>query len=72
MVYIEIEPKAKQFRPYLDDGVDDKRGIIDFRITIKPCNGEVDFNGLSYLVTEAIANTVVMVGKSINHSRETY
>ena len=69
---IKIEPLKQVYAPYLDDGVDMNRGIIDFRITLKAMKGEADFKRVSYLLTEAIANTVDMFDRTINHVRENY
>jgi hypothetical protein len=72
MLYIKIDTRNRQFRPYLDDGVDDRRGIIDFRIVIKPCNGKEDFDQLANFVIEEIADTVKRISKAMNHVREEF
>jgi len=69
-VYIEVKPLKQTYEPYLDDGVVMNRGIIDFRITLSATNGREDFKRVSYLITEAVANTVDMFAKTLNHRRE--
>jgi len=69
-VYIEIEPIKQQWQPYLENGVDPNRGIIDFRITLGAVNGEANFKKISYLLTEAIANAVLSFDRAFNYVEE--
>jgi hypothetical protein len=62
--YISVDLIRQQWRPYLDDGVDDKRGIIDFRLTLRPLLNEQDFKRMAFLLTETITNTVKMFEKT--------
>jgi hypothetical protein len=63
---VDIELLKMKFRPYLEDGIDDHRGIADFRITLTACYCEDDFNKLLCLLTEGIRNTVNVFERSVN------
>jgi hypothetical protein len=67
---LKVEELSQRWRPYLDDGIDDRRGIVDFRLTISDCKCEADFKYLYYKITEAIANTVDMFGTAVNFISE--
>jgi len=71
-INIEIEPKKQQWEPYLDDGIELKRGIIDFRITLNGVNGKSNFTKISYLLTEAVATAVLMFDKAFNYVEEPF
>jgi hypothetical protein len=68
-IMIEIIPKKTEYEPYLEGGCELKSGIVDFRLKFSNNKDKHDFERLSYLITEAIANTVITFENTVRYTR---